>query len=119
MSLIDQYKDECVLLTKSRTADGLGGYKTAWVDDVKFFPAWEYLSSSEMVLAEQQGTNRVYRIYIPKSMNMDYHEAFRRLSDGQVFRVINPGTDRQTPGTSSMNMRVVEVEKWELPNEVE
>ena len=119
MSLLDQYTSECVLLVKNREPDGLGGYKTAWTDGAHFFPAWEYIGSAEMLIAEQAGTSRTYRIYVPKSLDLDYHEAFRRLDDGQVFRVTNTGTDRATPATSRLNKRLIEVEKWELPNDEE
>ena len=118
MSLLKQYESECVLYTKSRTADGLGGYKTVYTEGASFFPAWEYESSAEMLVAEQQGTKRTYRIYVDKSLDLDYHETFKRLSDNQVFRVTNDGTDRETPAMSRLNKRLVEVEKYELPTVV-
>lgn len=118
MSLLDAYSEECVLLTKTRTPDGQGGYKmSGWAEDIHFNAAWEYESSPQMIVAEQQGTNRVYRIYVDKGLDLDYHEAFRRVADGQVFRVTNPGTDRHTPASSNLNKRLIEVEKWELPHE--
>lgn len=116
MSLLDAYSTECVLLAKSRAPDRLGGYKTAWVEDIHFIAAWEYMSAAEVVLAEQQGTSRVYRIYIDKKLDLDYHEVFKRVTDGQLFRVTNSGEDRQTPASSRLNRRLVEVEKWELPS---
>ena len=119
MSLLDEYRSECVMLTKTHTPDGQGGFTTAWQEGVHFSPAWEYESSPEMVVAEQQGVNRVYRIYVDKALNLDYRETFRRIEDGQVFRVTNPGTDRHTPNTSALNKRLIEVEKWELPHEFE
>lgn len=116
MSLLDQYASECVILTKARVDDDVGGYVTTWTEDAHFTPAWEYMSASEVVVAEQQGTNRVYRIYVDKTLDLDYHEVFKRLEDGQVFRVTNPGTDRHTPATSRLNKRLVEVEKWAIPS---
>ena len=115
MSLLDQYTVECVLLTKTVTEDPVGGYSTAWVDGVKFAAAWEYMAAPEMTVAEQQGVSRVYRIYIDKTLDLDFHDVFRRTDDGQTYRVTNPGTDRMTPVTSRLNRRLVEVEKWDLP----
>lgn len=117
MSLLDAYSNECTLLTKTRSSDGQGGYTTVWVAGISFSAAWEYQSAPEVIIAEQQGTNRVYRIYVDKALDLEYHEAFRRESDRQIFRVTNPGVDRNTPNSSNLNKRLIEVEKWELPHD--
>ena len=117
MSLLDQYSVECVLLAKIRVDDRAGGYDIDWQETVRFNAAWEYQSAPEIVVAEQQGVNRVYRIYVPKELELDYHEVFRRADDGQTYRVTNPGTDRVTPATSRLNKRLIEVEKYDLPRE--
>lgn len=126
MSLIDQsllnaFKEEqgCVVLTRTRVPDGQGGYKNGWAEGVTFYPSWEYEASPEMTVAEQQGVSRVYRIYVDKSLDLQYHEVFRRISTGQTYRVTNPGTDRHTPASSAMNLRLIEVEIWDLPHEYE
>ena len=119
MSLMDEYAVECVMLVKTRTDDPVGGYKIAWVDGAKFSAAWEYVSAPEMMVAAQQGVSRVYNIYVDKTLDLDFHEAFRRTDNGQIFRVTNPGTDRRTPKFSRLNRQLVEVEKWELPNDAE
>lgn len=116
MSLLDEYTSDCVTLVKTRSDDGLGGYTTAWVEGIRFSPAWEYMGSAETVVAEQNGTARTYRIYVDKTLDLDYHEAFKRLEDNQVFRVTNTGVDRATPASSRLNRRLIEVEKWEIPN---
>ena len=117
--LMDEYSTECVLLIKVRTEDPVGGYKSGWADGAHFKAAWEYQSAPEITVAEQQGVERTYNIYVDKTLDLDYHEAFRRTDDGQVYRVTNPGTDRKTPSFSRLNKRLIEVEKWELPHEEE
>ena len=119
MSLMDEYAVECVLLVKTRTDDPLGGYSVSWVEGAKFMAAWEYVSAPEITVAEQQGVARTYRIYVDKTLDLDYHEAFRRSDNGQIYRVTNPGTDRFTPSFSRLNKRLIEVEKWELPTDAE
>lgn len=126
MSLIDQsllsaFKDKqaCVVLNRSRIPDGQGGYKNAWVDGITFYPSWEYEAAPEITVAEQQGVSRVYRIYVDKSLDLQHHEVFRRISTGQTYRVTNPGTDRHTPASSAMDLRLIEVEIWDLPHEYE
>lgn len=117
MSLMDAYKDECVLLTKTRIPDGQGGYSMGYTDGITFSPAWEYESAPEMLVAEKEGVSRVYRLYVDKALDLEEHEVFRRIKDGQVFRVTNPGTDRHTPETSTLGKRLIEVEKYTLPHE--
>jgi len=116
MSLMDEYAVACVLLVKTRTDDPVGGYKTAWKPDLHFTPAWEFEGAPQMTVAEQEGVSRVYRIYVDKTLDLDFHEVFRREDNGQVYRVTNPGTDRKTPSFSRLNKRLIEVEKWEIPN---
>ena len=117
MSLMDQYARECVLLTRVRTEDPAGGYTSIWVDGLHFTAAWAYEDAPEIQVAEQQGVSRVYNIYVDKTLELDYHEAFRRVDNGLTYRVTNPGTDRATPGTSRLNRRVIAVEQWPLPHE--
>lgn len=119
MSLMDEYNAGCVLLEKVRQEDPVGGYRTVWTDGAHFQAAWEYESAPEITVAEQQGVARTYRIYVDKTLDLEYHEAFRRTDNGQVYRVVNPGTDRMTPSFSRLNKRLIEVEKWKLPNEGE
>jgi len=119
MSLMDEYAVDCVLLVKARVPDPVGGYKTDWIDGAEFSAAWEYESAPEITVAEQQGVSRTYRIYVDKTLDLDYHEAFRRTDNSQVYRVTNPGTDRKTPSFSALNKRLIEVEKWQLPHDSE
>ena len=119
MSLMDEYAVECTLLVKTRVEDPVGGYSIKWKDDAKFTAAWEYESAPEITVAEQQGVSRTYRIYVDKTLDLDYHEIFRRTDNGQIYRVTNPGTDRFTPSFSRLNRRLIEVEKWKLPTDAE
>ena len=119
MSLMDEYSAECVLLVKTREPDPVGGYVTGWADGMTFLAAWEYQSAPEITVAEQQGVARTYRIYVDKTLDLDYHEVFRRKDNGQIYRVTNPGTDRKTPSFSRLDKRLIEVEKWELPHSEE
>ena len=119
MSLMDEYTVSCVLLVKTRQDDPVGGYITVWTDGAPFDAAWEYESAPEITVAEQQGVARTYRIYVDKTLDLDFHEVFRRTDNGQIYRVTNPGTDRKTPSFSTLNKRLIEVEKWALPHDTE
>lgn len=117
MSLMDEYAVGCTLLVKTREEDPVGGYTTTWKDDATFTAAWEFESAPEITVAEQQGVARTYRIYVDKTLDLDYREVFRRNDTSQIYRVTNPGTDRHTPSFSPLGKRLIEVEKWELPHD--
>lgn len=119
MSLLDEYTVECVAINKTWVDDPVGGYMPIWADGIHFNAAWEYESAPEVTVAEQQGVKRTYNIYVDKTLELDYHEAFRRLDNGQTYRVTGPGTDRVTPRTSRLNRRLITVEQWPLPTDTE
>lgn len=113
-TLLEYSAVDCVLLTKVRTDDPTGGYNLSWRESSPFNAAWEFISAPEVTVAEQQGVSRVYRIYVPRTLDLDYHEVFRRTDTGDTYRVTNPGLDRKTPLTSQLDLRLIEVEKWDL-----
>ena len=115
MSLIDAYRETCVPVTVTRTEDGQGGYTTAFTDGEPFDASFAYENAPEVIVAEKQGVNRAYKMYVDKAMDLPYHAIIRRESDGQLFRVKNPGEGRHTPAFSALNLRLIEVEKWEAP----
>ena len=117
MSLLDVYATDCVLMQKTVTDDPVGGYATTWTDGVSFRAAWDYQASPEMTVAEQQGVKRVYNIFVDKTLDLGYHDVFRRTDNGQTYWVTNPGQDRHTPEFSRLNRRVIAVEKYDLPHE--
>lgn len=114
---MDEFREDCVLLNKTVVPDGLGGYTTAYTDGPVFSPAFQYDGSTQAILAEKQGFSRSYTVYVPAGMNLDFHDVFRRVSDSLTFRVTNPGTDRHTPASSQLNLRMIEVERWDIPND--
>lgn len=116
MSLMDSFASDCVMLIRTIVDDPFGGYETVWSEGVLFKASFEYYASAEIILAEKAGTSRAYRVYVDKTLALQYHDVFRRVEDGQIFRVTNDGTDRNTPESSNLDKRLIEVEKWVLPD---
>lgn len=114
MSLLDEFKSTCVFMEKTRVSDGEGGFKTTWADGAKFQAAVTLDTSIEARAAEKQGVTSVYTVTIPKSMNLEYHDVFKRTYDGKVFRVTSDGDDKKTPDSATLNMRQVTAEEWTL-----
>lgn len=117
MSLLDEAMTKCVLLNKVTTADGYGGYNATWTDGAEFDCAVVIDTSMEARTAEKQGVTELYTVTTKKAMNLQYHDVFRRVRDGKIFRVTSDGDDKYTPASAGLNMRQVSAEEWSLPNE--
>ena len=116
MSLLDNAMETCVMMDKTTTADGYGGYTPVWSDGVEFQAAITLDTSIEARTAESQGVTSLYTVTTRKAMNLQYHDIFRRVSDGKVFRVTSDGDDKKTPPSAGLNMRQVTAEEWSLTN---
>ena len=114
MSLLSEAMENCVLLDRRTTADGYGGYASTWTDGAEFEAAIVLNTSMEARIGEKQGVTALYTITTTKALNLQYHDVFRRTSDGKVFRVTSDGDDKRTPGSATLNMRQVSAEEWVL-----
>ena len=116
MSLLNEQMEMCVMLHKTTTPDGYGGYVSKYVDGAPFTAAITFDTSMEARVAERQGVTSMYTVTTGKEMTLKYHDVFRRTSDGKIFRVTSDGDDKHTPASASLNMRQVTAEEWELPS---
>ena len=116
MSLLDDAMEECRMIDKTTAPDGYGGIKPKWVDGADFSAAIVFNSSMDARVASVQGVTSLYTITTQKQVNLQYHDVFKRIRDGKIFRVTSDGDDNATPASASINMRVVQAEEWEVTN---
>lgn len=114
MSLLSDAMTTCVILNKQTKADGYGGYITTWGDGAEFKAAIVLDSSMEARIGEKQGVTALYTVTTPRALNLQYHDVFRRVEDGKIFRVTSDGDDKKTPKSAGLDMRQVSAEEWEL-----
>lgn len=117
MSLLTEQMERCAMLDKTTVPDGYGGYRPQYVVGAEFFAAITFDTSMEARVAEKQGVTSMYTITTGKEMTLEYHDVFRRIRDGKIFRVTSDGDDKYTPASASLNMRQVTAEEWELPTQ--
>lgn len=103
------------MLDKRTAPDGRGGIVPTWEQGAAFDAAITYDSSIQARTAEAQGVTALYTVTTTKAVNLQYHDVFRRLEDGKIFRVTSDGDDNKTPKTAGLNMRQVTAEEFELP----
>ena len=112
MSLLSEAMEACVLLNKQTTADGYGGYIATYTDGAEFDAAIVFDTSVEARVAEAQGVTSRYTVTTSRSMVLEYHDVFRRIRDGKLFRVTSDGDDKYTPKSAGLDMRQVTAEEW-------
>lgn len=117
MSLLSEAMEKCILLNKSSVPDGYGGRRDIWQEsDFDFNAAIVFDTSLEARRAEKEGVTSLYTVTTEKSIKLEYHDVFKRISDNKIFRVTSDGDDKYTPASATLNMRQVTAEEWNLPN---
>lgn len=115
MSLMDDFKTDCVRVLPKKVPDGEGGEKTDWVDGKGFKAAIVFDASLAAKRAEKEGVKSLYTVTVDKSLGFAYHDVFRRLKDGKVFRVTSDGDDKHTPARATFQVAQFKAEEWRLP----
>ena len=116
MSLLSEAMEKCTMLSKSVVNDGYGGYTTTWNEGASFDAAIVFDTSIQGRLAEAQGVSSRYTVTTSRVMQLEYHDVFRRNSDGKIFRVTSDGDDKYTPDSATLDMRQVTAEEFSLPS---
>ena len=114
MSLIDAAMESCVLLDKKSVPDGEGGFTSLWKESATFNAALTFNTSLEARVAQKQGVTSLYTVTTRRAVQLGYHDIFKRLSDGKIFRVTSDGKDVASPKSSTLDIRQVTAEEWSL-----
>lgn len=114
MSLLENAYQEMIMLDKERKPDGEGGFITEWKEGAPFSAAITFDTSMAARVAEKQGVSSLYTVTTKKAATLEYHDVFKRISDGKIFRVTSDGDDKATPDGAGLNMRQVTAEEWGL-----
>lgn len=112
MSLLESAMTDVVLLDKTTEPDGEGGFISFWKEGAPFKAAITFDSSLQARIAEKQGVTSLYTVTVKKNVMLEYHDVFKRLSDGKVFRVTSDGDDKITPPSASFQFAQVTAEEF-------
>ena len=115
MNLLDSMMEDCVLIDKTSVSDGMGGFDYVWSDGASFSATIIKNGSPIVTVAEQQGVSEQYTVVTPTGASLDFHDVFRRVSDGAVFRVTGRIRDTQAPAASTVQIAKTTAERWEIP----
>ena len=117
MSLLSERMEKCVIMDRTTTSDGLGGFETVWTEGAEIECAIVFDTSTESRIADKLGVTSLYTITTTKNVALNYHDIIKRKSDSKVFRITSDGDDKYTPNSATLNMRQVTAEEWRLNNE--
>ena len=117
MSLLTEAYEPFVFMEKSLVPDGYGGYMRSWVPGTQFSATANFQQSSVANIADQMTERVNCTITTPKAVILDKFDVVKRLSDGQVFRVLSNGKDTKTPDSAALDMRQSKAELWEIPED--
>lgn len=112
MSLLESAFEPFVIVEKRMASDGQGGTYVEYIDGITIDAAAVLDNSMEARTAQVQGVTSLYTITTRKNVNLQYHDAIRRVSDGKTFRITSDGDDKKTPPSATLNMRQVSAEEW-------
>jgi len=112
IDLLSEAMESCVMLNKSVIDDDYGGEKTVWTEGASFQAAFEFNASIQAKIAQAQGATDMYTVTTRRIKTLEYHDVFKRLSDGKIFRVTSDGQDKKTPRSAGLDMRVVTAEEF-------
>ena len=54
----------------------------------------------------------MYTVTTTRALTLEYHDVFKRLKDGKIFRVTSDGDDKYTPKSATLDMRQVSAEEY-------
>lgn len=115
MSLLDDFARPCVLMEKTRTPDGAGGYIVSWTEGAEFQNYQALDTSLEARIAEKQGVTSVYSALVLKDLPIEYNDAFKDASTGLTYRVTSNPDEKQAPKSSTFDLKYFTAERWNLP----
>lgn len=116
LSLIENLMEKCRILNKTRVDDAYGSETITWSEGTSFDASIIKDSTTEAIVAEKQGITEIFTVVVKKGFSLSYNEYFKRVSDGQVFRVTSNVTDSEAPGQSTIRIAKVTAEKAVLPD---
>lgn len=112
MNLIESMATDCTMMDKVSKSDGYGGFTTAWTDGASFKAAIVKDNSLDARVAEKEGVTETYTVTVPKGTPMDFHDVFRRNSDGTIFRATSNIIDSQSPEVATFSIAQFTAERW-------
>ena len=113
--LWETFLTDCTKQSKSTVPDGQGGVTVTWTEGDTFKAAIVKNSTAIERVAEKQGIKASYTVTTPVDVMLQFHDIFKRNSDGKLFIVTSSSVDSKPPQVASFSFNQVTAEEWEKP----
>lgn len=116
MNLLQSMMEKCVMMDKTTVGDGMGSFDAVWVEGAEFDAFVRKESAPEIRVAEKDGAKEMFTVVVPMNVTLEYHDVFKRLRDGAIFRLTSNTKDGETSASASTPVQVARAncERWEL-----
>lgn len=114
MALIDFLDETFFVMNKISTPDGYGGFVWEWQEGVVFLGKAKKKTSSDLIIAQQQGAKEVFKLFTAESMHFEKGDIVKREKDGAVLRITSDAIDGTPPMMSEIKCVMVYAERVTL-----
>lgn len=114
LNLLESMYEPYVMMDKTSVEDVYGTFDYVWVEGATFNAFVKKVNAPEVTIAEQQGVNELFIVIVPKGTRLEYHDVFKRKSDGAVFRMTSMTLDDAAPSEATPQIAKANCERWEL-----
>ena len=115
VNLLQSMMEPCVMMVNT-TANGPLGFTDAWTEGATFDAFVRKESAPELTIAEKQGVKETFTVVVFKGTPLAYHDVFKRIGDGAIFRLTSNVKDDAAPQMASTPVQIAKAncERWEL-----
>ena len=114
MSLLDDFARTCVVMEKTRTPDGAGGYIVEWTEGAEFTNYQALDTSMEARRAEKEGVTSLYSALVRSDFPIEYNDYFKDKTTGLTYRVTSNPEEKVAPKSASFALKYFTAERWAL-----
>ena len=118
MALIFDIMVGCHIYNKAIVDDAYGTAQKRYSKGAAFNAALIKNTTTEAIVAEKQGVTEIYTVVTEQGFELDYHDVFKRDSDGVFFIVTGREHDTEPPAMSTVKISKVTAEPWKVPDGV-
>lgn len=114
MNLLTNAMEPCVMMDKTTVNDGMGGFTYTWVEGATFDAFVRKESAPEIRVAEQDKVKEMFTVVVNRNVTLEYHDVFKRLGDGAIFRATSSTRDEKALEESTIPIARANCERWAL-----